>query len=216
MSRFLPSLLLCGVLLGCGTPKDSNAAGDAAAGTQAAAPLQAGQAEAIFAGGCFWCMEKPFEVLDGVVSVESGYTGGDQAHPTYKQVSYHRTNHIEAIRVVYQPDVVNYDKLLEVFWHNIDPTQSNGQFCDRGEQYRTAIFTSDAEEIKAAESSKKAVGQELSASIDTRILPAGTFWVAEDYHQDFYKTNSAHYNRYRLGCGRDARLQQLWGDKAGH
>ena len=188
----------------------------AAEGTEAAPLLEAGQAEAIFAGGCFWCMEKPFDKLPGVISTTSGYTGGAELHPTYKDVSYHRTSHYEAIRVVYDPAEVSYDRLLEVFWHNVDPTQADGQFCDRGDQYRTGIFTSDPAEIASAEASRKAAAEELGKPIVTEILPAATFWVAEAYHQDFYQTNPIRYNSYRNGCGRDRRLQQLWGEKAGH
>ncbi len=188
----------------------------ATAGTEAAPALEKGQAEAIFAGGCFWCMEKPFDKIGGVVSTTSGYTGGPEEGPTYQAVSSHATGHYEALRVVYDPKTVDYDRLLEVFWHNIDPTQGNGQFCDRGHQYQSAIFTSDPKELKKAEATKEAAAAELGKTVVTEILPAATFWVAEDYHQDFYKKSPAHYNRYRTGCGRDRVLQSLWGDKAGH
>lgn len=198
-----------GILAGCGSSS-------ASAGTEAAPPLEEGQAEAIFAGGCFWCMEKPFDKIDGVLSTTSGYTGGKEEHPTYEDVGYHRTSHYEALRVVYDPKKVDYDKLLSVFWHNVDPTQGNGQFCDKGDQYRTGIFTSDADEKKKAEASKKAVAAELGKPIVTEILPEAVFWVAEEYHQDFYLKNPGHYSRYRQGCGRDARLKQLWGETAGH
>ncbi len=188
----------------------------AQAGTEPAPPLEAGQAEAVFAGGCFWCMEKPFDKLDGVISTTSGYTGGKEKAPTYQDVGYHRTSHYEALRVVYDPTKLSYDRLLEVFWHNVDPTDAKGQFCDKGDQYRTAVFTSEPAEKKAAEKSKAAVAEELSQPVVTEILPKAVFWVAEAYHQDFYVTNPSHYQRYRTGCGRDARLQELWGDKAGH
>ncbi len=206
----MPSLALFSLVLalGCGTP--------AAAGTREAPPLDAGQREAVFAGGCFWCMEKPFDKIDGVISTTSGYTGGPEIAPTYDDVGHHRTGHYEALRVVYDPTKVDYARLLEVFWHNVDPTQANGQFCDRGDQYRTGIFTSDPEEKALAETSRTTAAAALEAPIVTEILPSAVFWVAEAYHQDFYKKNPAHYNRYRQGCGRDARLQQLWGDKAGH
>ena len=204
------SMGLCMALLtGCSTMP-------ASAGTEAAPPLEEGQAEAIFAGGCFWCMEKPFDGLDGVISTTSGYTGGKEEHPTYQDVGYHRTSHYEALRVVYDPSKVSYDRLLEVFWHNVDPTQADGQFCDKGDQYRTGIFTSDASEKKRAETSRKAVSEVLGQTVVTEILPKQVFWVAEAYHQDFYLKNPGHYSRYRKGCGRDARLSQLWGDKAGH
>lgn len=209
LARLARPLLVVAVLAGCGSTQ-------AAAGTDAAPPLEKGQAEAIFAGGCFWCMEKPFDKVEGVIRTTSGYTGGKEQHPTYEDVGYHRTSHYEALRVVYDPTKVDYAHLLEVFWHNVDPTQSNGQFCDKGEQYRTAIFTNDKEEKKAAQDAKKEVEKELGKPVVTEILPASTFWVAEEYHQDFYVKNPSHYSRYRLGCGRDARLQELWGDEAGH
>jgi methionine-S-sulfoxide reductase len=188
----------------------------AADGTAAASPLPEGQAEAIFAGGCFWCMETAYEGVDGVLEVLSGYTGGAEDHPTYQQVSYHKTTHFEAVRVVYDPSEVSYEQLLEIFWVNVDPTQADGQFCDRGEQYRTAIFTSDEQEIRAAEETKARAGETLGKPIVTEILPAATFWVAEEYHQDFYKKNPSRYYSYRAGCGRDRRLEQLWGDAAKH
>lgn len=185
-------------------------------GTKAAPPLEDGQAEAIFAGGCFWCMEKPFDKVDGVVSTTSGYTGGQPDHPTYHQVSMKLTTHYEAIRVVYDPATVSYDRLLEVFWHNIDPTQDDGQFCDKGPQYRAAVFTDDPAERAAAEGSKAQAAATLGAPVVTEILPAATFWEAEDYHQDFYLKNPGRYSSYRTGCGRDRRLQALWGEQAGH
>lgn len=197
------------ILAGC-------ASAPASAGTDAAPPLAEGQKEAIFAGGCFWCMEKPFDKIDGVVSTTSGYTGGKEEHPTYEQVGYHKTSHYEALRVVYDPTKVEYARLLEVFWHNVDPTDARGQFCDKGEQYRTGIFTSDPAEKAAAAASKAKVAEEIKAPVVTEILPASTFWVAEEYHQDFYTKNPEHYSRYRAGCGRDRRLEQLWGAKAGH
>lgn len=185
-------------------------------GTQAAPPAPPGMEVAVFAGGCFWCMEGPLEAVKGVATVTSGYTGGKELHPTYEDVGYHRTTHYEANRVVYDPSVVSYAELLEVYWHNIDPTQSNGQFCDRGDQYRSAVFTSDPEELKAFQASKKAAAAELNETIVTEVLPEAVFWVGEDYHQDYYKTNPTSYQRYRKGCGRDARLEALWGPGAVH
>ena len=205
------TLLTALFAIGC-----SSAVESALAGTSEAPTLEEGQAEAIFAGGCFWCMEKPFDLLDGVIRTTSGYTGGPEKNPTYEQVSTHRTHHYEATRVVYDPTKVDYDRLLEVFWHNVDPTDARGQFCDKGDQYRTGIFTSDPKEVKKAKASQKKVSKELGRSIVTEVLPQQAFWVAEAYHQDFYKKNPGHYQRYRRGCGRDARLKQLWGDKAGH
>ena len=196
----------------------SNSVGtsDAKAGTEEAPALEAGQKEAVFAGGCFWCMEKPFDVVDGVISTTSGYTAGPEKAPSYDQVSSKQTGHTEAIRVVYDPEKVTYDRLLEVFWHNIDPTQANGQFCDRGKQYRTGVYTNDAGEKAKAEATKAKVAEELGKPVVTEIEPLGAFWVAEAYHQDFYEKNPMHYTRYRTGCGRDRRLAELWGEQAGH
>lgn len=207
MTRIALTALLA--LFGC-------ASTEVAAGTQASAPVEAGQAEAVFAGGCFWCMESSFEQLPGVLAVESGYTGGKEPNPTYEDVGYHRTTHYEAIRVVYDPKATDYDTLLTAFWHNVDPTQANGQFCDKGDQYRTGIFTSDEGEQAKAVASREAVRKQLDRTIVTEVLPAATFWVAEEYHQDFYVKKPEHYMRYRIGCGRDARLQELWGTAPGH
>lgn len=208
MTRMLVFALLS--LVGCA------ASSDVSAGTQPSAPVAEGQAEAVFAGGCFWCMESEFEKLPGVVEVESGYTGGAEKNPTYEDVGHHRTTHYEAIRVVYDPQVVDYDALLVAFWHNVDPTQDNGQFCDKGDQYRTGIFTSDADEQAKALASREVVRKQLDRDVVTQVMPAATFWVAEEYHQDFYEKKPQHYMRYRIGCGRDARLQELWGSSAGH
>jgi peptide-methionine (S)-S-oxide reductase len=176
-----------------------------------------GQAVATFAGGCFWCMEGPFEKLPGVVSVTSGYTGGQKKNPTYEEVSSGVTGHAESVQIVYDPKTVSYDKLLEVYWHNIDPLQANAQFCDHGSQYRSAIFFHDAAQQQAAEASKKALeaSGKLSGKIVTQIVPASTFYPAEDYHQDYYKKNPIRYQTYRMGCGRDRRLKELWGAEAG-
>ena len=169
---------------------------------------------AIFAGGCFWCMVPPFEKLPGVQEVVSGYTGGHKDNPTYAEVSSGGTGHLEAIMVVYDPAKVSYEKLLEVFWMQIDPTDPGGQFADRGSQYRTAIFYLNPEQKTAAEKSK----QELQRSgrfpkpIATPILPAARFWPAEEYHQDFYKKDPGHYYAYRSGSGREQFLKQQWGD----
>jgi peptide-methionine (S)-S-oxide reductase len=182
----------------------------------ATAPAPAGLAKAAFAGGCFWCMQKPYDDLPGVVSATVGYTGGEKAHPTYHEVSAGGTGHFESIEVVYDPKKVTYEKLLDVFWHNVDPTNAYGQFCDSGMQYRTAIFVADDAQRKAAEASKKALEDSgvLKRPIVTEILKAGTFWKAEEYHQKYYKKNPFRYSFYRSGCGRDARLKELWGDAA--
>ena len=184
--------------------------------TQLAEPIEEGQAVAVFAGGCFWCMEGPFEAMRGVVSVESGYTGGPEKQPAYMAVAKGQTGHFEAVRVVYEPDVVTYERLLKTFWRNIDPTQSNGQFCDKGDQYRSAIFVNGEAEMNAAKQSKESVAMTLDKPIVTPILPVDDFWLAEDYHQDFYKKNPRRYRSYRAGCGRDRRLEQLWGRDADH
>lgn len=168
---------------------------------------------AVFAGGCFWCMEGPFDVLDGVLSTISGYTGGTLANPTYEQVSAGGTGHAEAVQVTYDPRRVSYAKLLEVFWRNIDPTVADQQFCDHGNQYRTAIFYLDDAQRQAAEASRAALEQDkpFKAPIKTEIVAAGTFYPAEDYHQDYYKKNPVRYKFYRYNCGRDQRLDELWG-----
>ena len=170
-------------------------------------------AYATFAGGCFWCMEPPFDKLPGVISTTAGYTGGHTRNPTYEQVSSGQTGHAEAVEVEYDPKRISYEKLLDVFWHNIDPTQRDGQFCDHGSQYRTAIFYHDDEQKRLAEASKAALvkNKPFKGEIVTEITRATEFYRAEDYHQDFYRKNPIRYKFYRTGCGRDARLKKLWG-----
>ncbi|UJR78246.1 peptide-methionine (S)-S-oxide reductase MsrA [Sandaracinus amylolyticus] len=212
------ALVLALVFASCSSPPSSTpgaSASSRAPQTQAAPPPGEGQAVAIFAGGCFWCMERPFEDLPGVISVLSGYTGGELEGPSYDEVSAGRTGHAEAVRVLYDPSRITYEQLLEVFWHNVDPTQADAQFCDHGTQYRSGIFPIDAEQRRLAEASKARVEQTIPGRIVTEITDAGPFWIAEDYHQDFYRTHPVRYTEYRLGCGRDARLQQIWGDLAG-
>ena len=176
-----------------------------------------GHKVATFAGGCFWCMEPPFDKLPGVVATISGYTGGAKANPTYEQVSSGSTGHTEAVQVVYDPKKVSYEKLLEVFWVNVDPTVKDRQFCDSGTQYRTVVFFHDDAQRKAAEASKAALekSKPFREPVVTPIEMAGPFYPAEDYHQDYYTKNPTRYTFYRNGCGRDARLKSLWGDKAG-
>jgi peptide-methionine (S)-S-oxide reductase len=181
-----------------------------------ASPAGAAESIAIFAGGCFWCMEPPFEALPGVSSVTSGYTGGTKADPTYDEVSAGGTGHAEAVRIVYDPARVSFERLLDVFWHNIDPTIADRQFCDVGSQYRSAIFARDAAQRKAAEASLAAVQKKLGVPIRTQIADAGTFYPAEDYHQDYATKNPVRYRYYRYRCGRDARLEELWGADAAH
>jgi peptide-methionine (S)-S-oxide reductase len=171
-------------------------------------------AKATFAGGCFWCMEPPFDALDGVVSTTSGYTGGHTANPTYEQVSAGKTGHTEAVEIVYDPRKVTYARLLEVFWRNIDPLTANAQFCDTGSQYRAVIFVHDATQRRLAEASKDAVAQRLQKPIVTEITAASQFWPAEEYHQDYYKKNPIRYKFYRTSCGRDRRLEAIWGPDA--
>ena len=168
---------------------------------------------AIFAGGCFWCMEAPFDKLDGVISTTSGYTGGHKPNPTYKQVLAGGTGHTEAVRVVYDPEIISYSKLLSVFWRNIDPTVNDRQFCDIGSQYRPAIFYGGEKQRSLSVASKVALGAKklFKEPIVTEIVMATTFYPAEEYHQDYYKKNPARYKLYRFGCGRDKRLKALWG-----
>jgi peptide-methionine (S)-S-oxide reductase len=185
-----------------------------AAAAPAAAEDGGETAFATFAGGCFWCIEADFEKLDGVLSVTSGYTGGDVADPTYKQVSKGGTGHAEAVRVVYDPAVVTYDELLHHFWRNIDPTVENRQFCDVGDQYRAAIFYHDAAQREAAERSRVELEENkpFEGPIVTEITAAGPFYPAEASHQDYAEKNPIRYAYYRKGCGRDARLRDLWGE----
>ncbi len=171
------------------------------------------RAVATFAGGCFWCMEPPFDKLDGVLSTTSGYTGGKTVSPTYKEVSAGGTGHTEAIQIVYDPTRVNYERLLDVFWRNIDPTAADRQFCDRGSQYRSGIFYHDDSQRAAAEESRQRLEQTkpFQGPIVTEITEAGPFYPAEEYHQDYYKKNPIRYKYYRFSCGRDQRLEELWG-----
>jgi peptide-methionine (S)-S-oxide reductase len=169
-------------------------------------------ATTIFAGGCFWCIEADFEKLDGVIAVESGYTGGTVPNPTYEQVSQGGTGHAEAVRIHYDPQRVSYEKLLDYFWRHIDPTVKDRQFCDAGSQYRSAIFYQTDAEKKLAQSSKHMLEKSgRFPHIYTEIVAAGTFYPAEDYHQDYYKKNPVRYKFYRASCGRDARVKSLWG-----
>lgn len=171
---------------------------------------------AIFAGGCFWCMEPPFDKLDGVISTTSGYISGHQKDPTYKQVSAGTSGHTEALEIVFDPELVSFDQLLEVFWVNIDPLNGKGQFCDFGTQYRTGIYYMDASQQQLAEASRDEVIDKLGKLVATEIVAATKFYPAEDYHQNYYQVNPVRYNYYRWSCGRDQRLQELWGEKASH
>ena len=181
-----------------------------------AAPAPARET-AIFAGGCFWCEETAFVGVPGVVSVTSGYTGGQTKNPTYEQVSSGATGHAESVQVVFDPTKITYARLLDVFWHNVDPTQKGGQFCDHGTQYRSAIFYTSEDQKKAAEESLRKLDEQprFHGKIATQIVAASTFYRAEEYHQEFYKKNPIRYHEYRWGCGRDARLKEIWGKDAG-
>ncbi len=185
--------------------------------TQQASPPTAGLATATFAGGCFWCMEPPFDRLDGVVSTTSGYTSGMRVNPTYEEVSAGKTGHTEALKIVYDPSRITYEKLLQVFWRNHDPLTANAQFCDKGSQYRAGIYYGNEEEKRLAESTKAALAQSgrFTQPIVTEIVAATAFYPAEEYHQDYYLKNPIKYKYYSTSCGRARRLQELWGTEAG-
>lgn len=176
-------------------------------------PAPALSAEAVFAGGCFWCMEADYEKLRGVQEVISGYTGGSEPNPSYKQVSSGSSSHVEAVQVRYDPEQISYQQLLDYFWINVDPTQDDRQFCDGGRHYRPAIFVDGATQRSAADASMARIEQAGTVRpIKVTIEPAERFWPAESYHQDYYRKNPLRYNYYRYSCGRDARLEQLWGE----
>lgn len=180
-----------------------------------AVQLKPTQADAVFAGGCFWCVEADFEKVPGVFEAISGYTGGHVNNPSYKQVSKENTGHYEAVRVIYDPAVVTYKELVEYFWRHVDPTDVGGQFCDRGDSYRTAIFVETDEERMIAEASKAAIDDAgvLPGPIVTPVITQTIFWPAEDYHQNYYKTHSIRYSGYRFNCGRDARIRKVWANE---
>ncbi len=226
LKRFLAIALLCCTLASCGWPNSAlsskldssidQASLDQASDQPSPDPAKGDLATATFAGGCFWCMEGPFDQINGVISTTSGYTGGQTKNPTYEQVSSGRTGHTESVQVVYDPKKVDYATLLNTYWHNVDPTDSKGQFCDKGSQYRSGIFYATEEQARFAKASKVKVAEEINQAIATEITPASVFYPAEDYHQDYYTKNPVRYKIYRKGCGRDRRLSQLWGDQAGH
>jgi peptide-methionine (S)-S-oxide reductase len=173
-------------------------------------PTSAPPAKATFAGGCFWCMEPPYDEIEGVLSTISGYIGGSKQNPTYEEVSAGTTGHAEAVQITYDPKKTSYEKLLAVFWRNIDPLTANAQFCDSGSQYRSAIFYHNEAQRTLAEASKKRLQSRFKQPIVTEIVRASEFYPAEDYHQDYYKKNPIRYKIYRYGCGRDQRLRELW------
>ncbi len=169
--------------------------------------------EAIFAGGCFWCIEADFEKLEGVIEAISGYTGGHTENPTYKQVSAGGTGHLESVKVIYDPDKISYSKLLDYFWRHIDPTRDDGQFCDGGDQYRPAIFYTEEQKDQAFASREKIEKTKpFPEPIKVELIKASTFYPAEDYHQNYYRKNPLRYRYYRFGCGRDRRVEELWGE----
>lgn len=188
-----------------------------AAGGPATPSADAGPtlAHATFAGGCFWCMETAFEGRPGVHAVISGYSGGHVKNPTYEQVSAGGTGHAESVDVIYDPSKTSYSRLLEIFWHNVDPLSANGQFCDRGNQYRSVIFYRTPREKSLALATREKVHERFHEPVATQVVPFVAFYRAEEYHQDFYKKNPVRYHEYREACGRDRRLRQLWGDQAG-
>ena len=202
--KWIASLLLFLGLASCGSGSEA---------TAAAAAVQGARTEtAIFAGGCFWCTESDFEHLPGVIGAVSGYTGGRTANPTYEQVSHGGTGHYEAVRVVYDPRRVSYQQLVRHFFRTVDPTDGGGQFCDRGDSYRTAIFATP-QQRPIAEAERAEANRLLGGRVVTPVVAAGRFWPAEDYHQDYYRRNSIRYRYYRWRCGRDARLQAVWGGR---
>ncbi len=175
--------------------------------------LNAEVAKATFAGGCFWCMEPPFDKLDGVISTTSGYSGGTTTNPTYREVTYEETGHKEVIQIEYDDDIISYRELVDVFWVNVDPLDDRGQFCDKGSSYRTAIFYHSDAQKQVAEETKNELehSERFDSPIVTELLEFDVFYPAEEYHQDYYKKNPGRYRFYRFACGRDARLRQLWG-----
>jgi peptide-methionine (S)-S-oxide reductase len=197
-------------LAGAAGPRDNGLA-------PALAPVPSdSQRIATFAGGCFWSMQKAFDGVPGVVSTTAGFAGGSKAKPSYEQVSDGGTGHAESVQLIYDPGKISYERLLDIYWHHIDPLTLNAAFCDHGAQYRSIIFYQDAEQQRLAEASKHALDQShrFSTPIVTTIQPAAPFYPAEEYHQQFYKKNPARYEAYRIGCGRDQRIRELWGDLA--
>jgi peptide-methionine (S)-S-oxide reductase len=198
-------------LAGCGTQSPAQADGLVSKAATSHATSPSNLATAIFAGGCFWCMEKPFDEIPGVVATTSGYTGGTLVNPTYEQVGRGGTGHFEAVKITYDPAKVSYQKLLDTYWLQVDPFDAFGQFCDKGETYLPAIFYANDTERKAAEAAREVLYARFKKPIVVQILPAKVFYDAEGYHQDYYQKNPLRYAYYRNGCGRDARLRAVWG-----
>ena len=217
-STYISALIIalfstCLIVLGVSTADEKTSAPSAISNNTADSASE-NLKTAVFAGGCFWCIEADFEKLDGVIEAVSGYTGGRTKNPTYKSVSFTETGHFEAVDVTYDPAIVSYTELLDYFWRHIDVTDPNGQFCDKGSSYRSAVFP-DESQFAIAEQSKNdiAVSKPFDGPVTTDIIPLSEFYVAEDYHQDYYKKNPRKYKFYRTGCRRDARIKQLWGAK---
>ena len=218
MSRFLRSPLpllglavLGAALLACTSSSDAEDTD-----SSSAVPISAAVADtATFAGGCFWCMEPPYDKIEGVASTTSGFAGGEKVNPTYREVASGMTNHTEVVQVVYDSTKVSYERLLRVYWHNVDPFDGTGQFCDRGSQYRPAIFAHTDRQRRLAEQSKETVAARFDQPLAVEIHALDAFYAAKAYHQNYYQKNPADYKRYRQGCGRDARLREIWGEAAG-
>jgi len=218
MRRRQPLVLaLVLVIAACSTPSQGASPGgsESPAPSEGYAPgaVEGNHGVAVFAGGCFWCVESAYDDLPGVLSAVSGYTGGRELNPAYSEVSSNKTTHVEAVRVVFDPKLVSYARLLDVFWQNIDPFQANGQFCDQGKHYRSAIYYADEAQQALATTTRAQVAKRFGQDVVTELNAASTFWPAEDYHQDFHVKNPVHYRAYRMGCGRDRRLEALWGKK---
>lgn len=214
LALFLGSAVLLGIDYLPAPTTDANA--QQADRTEQAVDIDPAVADtATFAGGCFWCMEPPYDELEGVAATISGYAGGEEPNPTYREVASGQTGHAEVVQVIYDATQVSYERLLQTFWRNIDPLDNGGQFCDRGSSYRPAIFVQDAQQRALAEASKQQVAQRFEDPIVVPIEPLEAFYAAEAYHQNFYKKNPDRYYSYREGCRRDARLQELWGQMAG-
>jgi len=223
MSRYRPLLVLLALLVAACAGSTELSAAPESEPAQMLAPAEGIPAAArdgekgvaVFAGGCFWCVESAFDDLEGVHSAVSGYTGGKEENPGYYEVAGGKTGHAEAVRVVFDPTKVSYAKLLQVFWHNVDPFQANGQFCDHGGQYRSEVFVAGAEQRSLAEKTRDEVASRFGRKVITQVTEGSVFWTAEEYHQDFHRKNPVRYLSYRSGCGRDRRLRALWGTK-GH
>jgi len=215
LAIFVGSAVLLGIDYLPAPASDANAQESEAAAQQAVELDPAVADTATFAGGCFWCMEPPYDKMDGVAATISGYAGGDEVDPTYREVASGQTGHTEVVQIIFDSTQVSYERLLQVYWRNIDPLDNGGQFCDRGSSYRPVIFVHDNQQRERAAASKELVAQRFDDPIVVPIEPLEAFYAAEEYHQNFYQKNPDRYYSYRRGCRRDARLEELWGDMAG-